>query len=43
MPPADHATENAQEGHWLCVGVAEEPWFQKPEKVEAKYDLDGEE
>jgi hypothetical protein len=39
---ADHATENAQEGHWLCVGVAEEPWFQKPDKVEAKYDLDGE-
>ncbi len=35
---ADHATEVAQEGFWLCVGVVGEPWFQKLEKIEAKYD-----
>jgi hypothetical protein len=35
---ADHATEVAQEGFWLCVGVAGEPWFQTREKIEAKYD-----
>jgi hypothetical protein len=40
---ADHATETAREGYWLCVGVAGEPWFQKPEKVAAKYDRAGEE
>src|ERR1700677_3380799 len=31
---ADHAIERAKEGYWLCVGVAGEPWFQKPEKIE---------
>jgi hypothetical protein len=40
---ADHATETAREGYWLCVGAAGEPWFQKPEKVAAKYDRAGEE
>lgn len=35
---ADRATEEAKEGYWLCVGVAGEPWFQKLEKIEAKYD-----
>ena len=40
---ADHVSERAQEGYWLCVGVAEEPWFQKPEKIEAKYDRGGDE
>lgn len=34
---ADHATEVAQQGYWLCVGVAGEPWFQKPSKIEEKY------
>jgi hypothetical protein len=34
---ADHAVERAKEGYWLCVGVAGEPWFQKLEKIEAKY------
>ena len=40
---ADHANEVAREGYWLCVGVAGEPWFQKPAKVEERYDLTGEE
>src|SRR5689334_17174590 len=40
---ADHADEIAREGYWLCVGVAGEPWFQKPAKVEEKYDETGEE
>jgi hypothetical protein len=40
---ADHADEVAREGYWLCVGVAGEPWFQKPAKVEEKYDESGEE
>jgi hypothetical protein len=35
---ADRAKETAREGYWLCVGVAGEPWFQKLEKIEAKYD-----
>ncbi|HET6882999.1 MAG TPA: hypothetical protein VFI31_22715 [Pirellulales bacterium] len=43
LTTADHANEVAREGYWLCVGVAEEPWFQKPAKVEEKYDLAGEE
>jgi hypothetical protein len=38
---ADHADEVAREGYWLCVGVAGEPWFQKPAKVEDKYDEAG--
>jgi hypothetical protein len=38
---ADHADEVAREGYWLCVGVAGEPWFQKPAKVEEKYDESG--
>jgi hypothetical protein len=36
-----HAKEKARTGFWLCVGVAGEPWFQTLEKVEAKYELDG--
>jgi hypothetical protein len=38
---ADQAKERARQGFWLCVGVAEEPWFQSPEKVAGKYDLAG--
>lgn len=34
---ADHVTERAQAGYVLCVGVAGEPWFQKAERVRAKY------
>ena len=40
---ADHALEKAKDGYWLCVGTAGEPWFQKPERVEAKYDPAGNE
>jgi hypothetical protein len=40
---ADHALERAKEGYWLCVGTAGEPWFQKPERLEAKYDPAGDE
>jgi hypothetical protein len=40
---ADHVKEVAREGVWLCVGIAGEPWFQSREKVEAKYEPDGEE
>ncbi len=40
---ADRATEKAKEGYWLCVGVAGEPWFQKLEKIEAKYNRGGRE
>lgn len=36
---ADHAIELGREGFLLCVGVAGEPWFQKPANVQAKYDL----
>lgn len=35
---ADHAREKAREGFWLCVGVAGEPWFQKPERISARYE-----
>jgi hypothetical protein len=34
---ADHAVEKAEAGYVLSVGVAGEPWFQKPEQVERKY------
>jgi hypothetical protein len=34
---ADHVAEKARAGFVLCVGVAGEPWFQKLEKVESKY------
>jgi len=40
---ADHATEIAREGYWLCAGVAGEPWFQKLETIAAKYDRGAEE
>jgi hypothetical protein len=40
---ADHATEVARDDYLLCVGVASEPWFQKPEAVAAKYDCGPEE
>ncbi|MEI8016554.1 MAG: hypothetical protein WCH39_00075 [Schlesneria sp.] len=35
---ADRAKLMARENAWLCVGVAEEPWFQAWEKIEAKYE-----
>ena len=35
---ADYAVEVAREGYWLSVGIAEEPWFQRLEKIEAKYE-----
>jgi hypothetical protein len=40
---ADHAVERATSDHWLCVGVADEPWFQKPDRIEAKYERAGSE
>jgi hypothetical protein len=40
---ADGAVERAQEGYWLCVGVVGEPWFQKWETIEAKYEHTGKE
>jgi hypothetical protein len=40
---ADHATETARDGYWLCAGVAGEPWFQKAETIAAKYDRGAEE
>jgi hypothetical protein len=40
---ADHSTQLARDGYWLCAGVAGEPWFQKPEAIAAKYDPAGEE
>jgi hypothetical protein len=40
---ADHAKEVARQGFWLCVGIAGEPWFQALEKIEAKYEHDGDE
>lgn len=36
---ADHIAEKGREGYVLCVGVAGEPWFQKLDRVVAKYDL----
>ena len=35
---ADHVKETAQEGYVLCVGVVGEPWFQKLDRVTAKYE-----
>ena len=35
---ADLAVEKAQEGYWLCVGVAGEPWFQKLDRINTRYD-----
>jgi hypothetical protein len=40
---ADHVKEKARAGVWLCVGVAGEPWFQSLDKIEAKYDVGGQE
>jgi hypothetical protein len=40
---ADHTKEKAREGYWLCVGIADEPWFQARDKIESKYEPDGEE
>ncbi len=33
----DRAIQRAREGTWLCVGVADEPWFQSLDQIEAKY------
>ncbi len=38
---ADRAVEKARAGAWLCVGIANEPWFQSLEKIEAKYERGG--
>lgn len=40
---ADHAVERAAADHWLCVGVAGEPWFQTRAKIESKYERAGSE
>jgi hypothetical protein len=40
---ADHITMKAGKDSWLCVGVAGEPWFQTRDKLEGKYEPDGEE
>jgi len=40
---ADHATERAKEGYWLCAGVLGEPWFQSGQRIKAKFDPKGEE
>jgi hypothetical protein len=40
---ADRVVEVAREGYWLCVGVAGEPWFQKPEKIGSRYERGDEE
>jgi multisubunit Na+/H+ antiporter MnhC subunit len=40
---ADQTKEVARAGYWLCAGIIGEPWFQSPEKIEAKYDRAGEE
>jgi len=37
----DHAVERATAAHWLCVGVAGEPWFQALQRIEAKYERAG--
>jgi predicted acylesterase/phospholipase RssA len=39
---AEGTVQRPQAGHWLCVGVAEEPWFQKKEKIDSKYEPAGE-
>lgn len=40
---ADHATQRATADHWLCAGIAGEPWFQKKDAIDAKYDRAGRE
>lgn len=37
-PPDRDVKEKARAGFWLCVGVAGEPWFQKPERVTERYE-----
>ncbi len=36
---AEGPVQRPQPGHWLCVGIVGEPWFQKKEKIDAKYEL----
>jgi predicted acylesterase/phospholipase RssA len=38
---AEGTTQRPQEGHWLCVGIIGEPWFQKNDKLESKYERAG--
>jgi hypothetical protein len=38
---ADHVKEVARKGSWLCVGFAEEPWFQRKDQIDGKYEPDG--
>jgi hypothetical protein len=40
---ADHATQVARDGFWLCAGAGGEPWFQTPDAVAAKYEAGAEE
>lgn len=40
---ADHVVERATADHWLSVGSAGEPWFQKRDKIESKYERTGSE
>lgn len=40
---ADQVKEKARADAWLCVGIAGEPWFQMHEKIDAKYEQDGQE
>src|SRR5262249_39142979 len=40
---ADRAVEVARKDFLLCVGVAGEPWFQKPAKVADRYERGDEE
>jgi predicted acylesterase/phospholipase RssA len=35
---AEGTVQQPQPGHWLCVGVAQEPWFQKKAKLDSKYE-----
>jgi hypothetical protein len=38
---ADGVAERAQPGYWLCAGIAGEPWFQKKERIDARYEPHG--
>jgi len=40
---ADRAVERAREGYWLCAGVVGEPWFQKQERIDSRYERSREE
>jgi hypothetical protein len=40
---ADGIVEHPKDGYWLCVGIAGEPWFQKKERLDTRFEAGDEE